>query len=238
MIRLWSTSGKAPVPAHFQKEGTMSQMDSKMIRNIAVAGHGDTGKTSFVSSMLFTSGAVKRHFHVDEGNTVTDFDEDEIKRKITISTSVCSALWKKHKINILDTPGYSDFICDAFPALASADIAVFVVGGGQGDEFNLERLWESGDALPPVRLFVINKLDKENTSFESAVAVIQSMEPRAIPIAIPIGKEQDFKGIVDLLDNRAYVFDSATGKARPTDIPGDLSDVIEEARGALIEAVA
>ncbi|HPQ40453.1 MAG TPA: elongation factor G [bacterium] len=216
----------------------MSQIDSTMIRNIAVAGHGDTGKTSFVSSLLFTAGATNRHFHVDEGNTVTDFDEDEIKRKITLSTSVCSATWKKHKLNLLDTPGYSDFICDAFPALAISDIVAFVVGSGSGDEFNLERLWESGDALPPARVFLVNKLDKENMSFEKAVSYIQSLEQNAIPIALPIGSEAEFKGLVDLLENRALQFDPGTGKAKAMEIPSDMADAVEEARMSLSEAVA
>ncbi|MBN1880151.1 elongation factor G [bacterium] len=216
----------------------MSQFESSMIRNIAVAGHGDTGKTSIVSSLLFTSGGTKRHLKVDEGNTVTDFDEDEINRRITISTSICSTQWKKHKINLLDTPGYSDFICDAYPALASVDIAAFVIGGGSGDEFNLERLWDSGGTLPKARIFLINKLDKENTSFETSLKNAQNLSPRAIPVALPIGKELEFKGIVDIMDNRALHFDSATGKLKHTDVPADMADQIEEARMALIEAIA
>ncbi|MCD4655021.1 GTP-binding protein, partial [bacterium] len=216
----------------------MSQIDSNIIRNIAVAGHGDSGKTSFVSSLLFISGATKRHLRVDDGNTITDFDEDEIKRKITISTSICSTTWKKHKINLLDTPGYTDFICDAFPALASSDIAALVTGGGCGNEFNLERIWETTDSLPAARVFLVNKLDKENASFEKTVDYLKTLSQNAIPIALPIGKEANFKGLVDLLENRAILFDSDTGKFKSTDIPADMADDVEEARMALIEAVA
>lgn len=215
----------------------MSQIDSTLIRNITIAGHGDVGKTSFVSSLLFTSGATKRHLHVDDGNTITDFDDDEIKRRITLSTSICSAKWKKHKINLLDTPGYSDFICDAFPALASSDIAVLVTGGSS-NEFNLERILEAEDSLPAARVFVVNKLDKENSSFANAVSHIQTLVQNAIPIALPIGKESGFNGIVDLLENKAYGVDAETGKMKVIDIPGDMEDDVEEGRMALIEAVA
>lgn len=216
----------------------MSQFESSMIRNIAFAGHGDVGKTSVVSSVLFTSGAIKRHLKVDEGNTVTDYDDDEINRKISINSSLCYTQVKKHKINILDTPGYSDFICDAFPALASVDSVFFVTGGGLGDEFNLERLWEAEDILPRSRCFIINKLDKENTSFETALNTVRELSSKAIPIALPIGKEADFKGIVDLVENRGLQFDPATGKSRTGDIPADMADQVEEARLELIEAVA
>jgi elongation factor G len=216
----------------------MSQYESSMIRNIAFAGHGDTGKTSVVSSLLFVSGALKRHLKVDEGNTVTDYDEDEINRKISISTSLCFTNWKKHKINVLDTPGYSDFICDAYPALASVDIAAFVTGAGAGNEFNLERLWEAEDMLPDSRIFLVNKLDKENTSFETALQTLRNLSPKANPIALPIGKELEFKGIVDVLEKRAYLFDSATGKMKSTDIPAELADQVEEANMELIEAIA
>lgn len=216
----------------------MSQFESSMIRNIAVAGHGDTGKTSVVSSLLFASGMTKRHLKVDEGNTITDFDDDEINRRITISTSVCSTQWKKHKINLLDTPGYSDFICDAFPALASVDIAAFVIGGGTGDEFNLERLWDASESLPKSRIFLINKLDKENTSFETALSTIQNLSPKALPIALPLGKELEFKGLVDVLEGRAYLFETATSKMKQTDMPADMADDVEEARMMMIEAIA
>lgn len=216
----------------------MSQYESTMIRNIAFAGHGDVGKTSVVSSILFTSGATKRHLKVDEGSTVTDYDDDEINRKISISTSICFTTWKKHKVNILDTPGYSDFICDAYPALASADSVIFVSSGGLGDEFNLERLWEAKDVLPLSRCFIINKLDKENTSFETALSTIRQLTSKAIPVALPFGKELDFKGIIDLLEKRGILCDSATGKTKTVDIPADMLDQVEEARQELIEAIA
>ncbi len=216
----------------------MSQFESSMIRNIAVAGHGDTGKTSVVSSMLFASGGTKRHLKVDEGNTITDFDDDEINRKITISTSICSTQWKKHKINLLDTPGYSDFICDTYPALASVDIVAFVTSAGTGDEFNLERLWDAGDTLPKARIFLINKLDKENTSFETALANLQKLSPKAIPVALPLGRELQFNGLVDLLENRGLLFDVTTGKPKVVEIPADMADQVEEARMTLIETIA
>ncbi len=218
----------------------MSQMTSSQIRNMAIAGHGDTGKTTFVSAVLYAAGATARLLKVDDGNTITDFDSDEIKRKISLSTALCSVEWKKHKLNILDTPGYTDFISDAFPALMSADIAVLLTNGATGTEGNLERIWESGDNLPASRIFIINKLDRENTSFQSALESMQKQLSKAIiPVALPLGKETAFKGVIDLIQQKALVFDdSEKGTFTTEDIPADMADEVEEARVVLIEAVA
>ena len=216
----------------------MNQDQSSLLRNLAIVGHGDAGKTSFVSALLFTNGTTNRLFRVDDGNTISDFDDDEVKRNISISTALCCTSWKKHKINILDTPGYSDFICDAFPALRSADVAVLLVNAGTGFEFNLERIWEAGDQIPKSRVFIINKLDRENTSFEKAISSIkENLSEKIIPIAIPIGTDASFSGIIDLLDNKALRFDE-TGKAKAAEIPAELADQVEDARMALIEAIA
>jgi len=218
----------------------MSQYDVSNIRNITFAGHGDSGKTSIVSALLFTSGDSKRHLKVDEGNTITDYDDDEIKRRISLSTGLCNASWKKHKFNILDTPGYSDFICDAFPALRSTEIAVFVTSSGEGDEFNLERLWESDSELPPSRIILVNKLDKENTSFDKSLARIQNnLSPKMIPVALPLGDQTSFSGLIDLLNNTALEYDaSGSGKSKSTKIPANMADQVEDARTVLIEAIA
>ncbi len=218
----------------------MSQFESSQIRNLAIAGHGDAGKTSLVSAILFTAGATNRLFKVDEGNTITDYDDDEIKRKISISTSICSAGWNKNKINLLDTPGYSDFICDAFPALRSVDIGAFVVNAGGGLEFNLERLWEAKSELPTSRIFLINKLDRENTSFDTTLTKIREMlTEKIIPIAIPIGTDLSFTGLVDLLKGKAYIYEkNGSGKCKIENVPATMASAVEEARTALIEAAA
>ncbi len=218
----------------------MSQYESSQIRNLAFVGHGDAGKTSVVSAILYSAGETKRLLSVDEGNTITDFDEDEIKRKISISTGICNAVWSKTKLNLLDTPGYSDFICDAFPALRSADVAVFVVNGGSGIECNLERLWESEDALPDSRVFLINKLDRENTSFDKTLDIMRNeLSQKVTPVALPLGKEAGFEGIIDLINQKALKFDpSGNGKYSEMDIPAEYADQVEEARVKLIEGVA
>ncbi|MBN1355605.1 elongation factor G [bacterium] len=218
----------------------MSQIISEHIRNIAVVGHGDAGKTSFVSAALYASGSTNRFFSVDEGNTITDFDDDEIRRKISISTGICYTAWKKIKINILDTPGYSDFICDAFPALRSVDTAVFVVNAGAGVECNLEKVWEAEKDLPASRVILVNKLDRENTSFDSSIELLQTeLSKRIVPIALPVGKEASFKGLICLITQKMYRFDeSGSGKYTIEDIPRDMADDAEMARAALIEAVA
>jgi elongation factor G len=218
----------------------MSQVKSEHIRNLAIVGHGDAGKTSFVSAALFTAGQTKRFLTVDEGNTITDFDEDEIKRKISISTGICSATWKKNKINLLDTPGYSDFICDAFPALRSVDVAVFVANAGAGVECNLERVWEAESDLPDSRVFLINKLDRENTSFEKTLEILrEGLSRNIIPIALPLGKEAGFTGLVDLISQKTLKYDNTgSGKFTTTDVPSDMTDTVEEIRTTLIEAVA
>jgi elongation factor G len=214
--------------------------ESKDLRNVGVVGHGDSGKTTLTAGLLFTSGATNRLLRVDEGNTITDFDDDEIQRKITISTAIAVAEWKKTKINILDTPGYNIFINDTRAALIAADAALVVVDGVAGVEVQTEKVWSfAGDyALP--RAIVINKLDRERADFDRALASVNEVFGRsAVPVQIPIGSERDFKGVVDLIRMKAFTYTpDGDGKGQEGEIPANLADAAGKAHDALVEMVA
>ena len=172
----------------------MKVYESKDIRNVGVVGHGDSGKTTLTAGLLFTAGATNRLLRVDEGNTITDFDEEEIQRKITISTAIAVAEWKKTKINILDTPGYNIFINDTRAALVAADAALVVVDGVAGVEVQTEKVWGFADDFKLPRAIVINKLDRERADFNRALDSVQETFGRAaVPIQIPIGAGARFQ---------------------------------------------
>jgi len=214
--------------------------ESKDIRNVGVVGHGDSGKTTLTAGLLFTSGATNRLLRVDEGNTITDFDDEEISRRITISTAIAVAEWKKAKINILDTPGYNIFINDTRAALVAADSALVLVDGVAGVEVQTEKVWGFTDDFKLPRAVIINKLDRERADFERALESVQTNFGRAaVPVQIPIGAERDFKGVVDLVRMKAYTYTpDGDGKGKESDIPANLADAAQKAHEALIEMVA
>ena len=218
----------------------MKVYESKDLRNVGVVGHGDSGKTTLTAGLLFTSGATNRLLRVDEGNTITDFDDDEVQRKITISTAIAVAEWKKTKINILDTPGYNIFINDTRAALIAADAALVLVDGVAGVEVQTEKVWRfAGDfALP--RAIVINKLDRERADFDRALGSVNEVFGRnAVPVQIPIGSERDFKGVVDLIRMKAFTYTpDGDGKGQESEIPANLADAARKAHDALVEMVA
>jgi elongation factor G len=214
--------------------------ESKDIRNVGVVGHGDSGKTTLTAGLLFTSGATNRLLRVDEGNTITDFDDDEVQRKITISTAIAVAEWKKTKINILDTPGYNIFINDTRSALIAADAALVVVDGVAGVEVQTEKVWSFAADFGLPRAIVINKLDRERADFDRALASVNEVFGRsAVPIQIPIGAERDFQGVVDLIRMKAYLYTpDGDGKGKEGDIPANLAGAAQKAHDALVEMVA
>ena len=218
----------------------MKIYESKDIRNVGVVGHGDSGKTTLTAGLLFAAGATNRLLRVDEGNTITDFDEEEIQRKITISTAMAVAEWKKAKINILDTPGYNIFINDTRAALVAADASIVVVDGVAGVEVQTEKVWEFSNQFNLPRAIVINKLDRERAGFQRTLESINEFFGRtAVPIQIPIGSERDFKGVVDLVRMKAYTYTpDGDGKGKEGEIPADLSDEAQKAHEALVEMVA
>ena len=218
----------------------MKVYESKDIRNVGVVGHGDSGKTSLTAGLLFTAGASNRLLRVDEGNTITDFDEEEIQRKITISTAIAVAEWKKSKINILDTPGYNIFINDARAALAAADAALVLVDGVGGVEVQTEKVWHFAIDYKLPRVVIVNKLDRDRADFQRALASVHETFGRsAVPIQIPIGVERDFSGVVDLVRMKAYTYAAdGDGKGKEGEIPANLADAAAKAHEALVELVA
>jgi elongation factor G len=214
--------------------------EGRDIRNVGAVGHGDSGKTSLTAALLFTTGATSRLTRVDEGNTITDYDEEEVQRKISISTALAYSEWKKTKINFLDTPGYNIFINDTRAALAAADAALVVVDAVAGVEVQTEKVWEFANEFNLPRALVINKLERERASFDRTLESIQSFFGRtAVPIQLPWGAERDFKGVIDLVRMKAYSYTlDGDGKGKETDIPADLADAAQKAHETLVEMVA
>jgi elongation factor G len=218
----------------------MKVYDAASIRNVALVGHSGSGKTQLVSALLFDAGAVNRLGRVDEGSTVTDYDDEEIARKHTLSASLAYAEWNKHKINFIDTPGMANFLSDARAALRVADAALVVVDAVAGVEVSTEKVWEVATELGVPRLIVLNRLDRERASLDRSLESLRGVFGRTvIPIQLPIGDEKNFKGIVDLVTLRAWTFATdGSGKATEGDVPADLSAAANTAREALIEMVA
>lgn len=217
------------------------QVDSPAnIRNITLTGHADTGKTTLASALLYAGDVVNRMNRVEDGNTVTDFDPQEIERGNSLGLATCFVPWRKHKINIVDTPGSGMFGVEARAGIRAADTAVMVINAGSGVEVTTERMWEYASSIEQPVFFLINKLDRENTSLEMVLDGLDSSFGRNIvPIQLPIGREADFSGVVDLVSEKAYRFTKdGDGKAEAAEIPADMADEVEEWRGKLIEAVA
>jgi elongation factor G len=216
----------------------MKAFITENIRNLAVIGHGDAGKTQFVSSLLYVAGATPRWGRVDEGTTVTDFDEDSIERKVSLNNNFAHLEYKDTKMNLIDTPGYAAFISHARPALRVADCAVVVVDGVNGIEVQTEKTWGFANEFMLPRFMVINKLDKERADFGHALdTATQTFARSIVPFTLPIGEEADFRGVVDVVHQKAYEFDE-NGKAKEIPIPEQGREVVDAARERLIEIVA
>jgi elongation factor G len=216
----------------------MKVYDAGSIRNVAVVGHGGCGKTQLVSTLLFAAGAVNRIGRVDDGSTVTDFDDEEIARKHTLSSSLAYAEWQKAKINFIDTPGFANFLSDARSALRVVEAAVVVVDAVAGVEVQTEKLWAEAAALGLPRIIVLNRLDRDRASLDRALESLRRDCGReVIPVQLPLGEEKAFIGVVDLVKMKAQTF-AADGKMTETDIPAALADAAQHAREQLIEMVA
>jgi elongation factor G len=216
----------------------MKSFATENIRNLAVIGHGDAGKTQLVSSLLHVAGTSHRWGKVDEGTTITDHEEDSIARKISLNNNFAHAEYKDTKINFIDTPGYAAFVSHARPALRVADCAMVVVDGVHGIEVQTEKTWQYANEFLLPRFMVINKLDKEHSDFGHAIETASSSFARSIvPFTLPIGTETDFKGVVDVVHQKAYEFDD-TGKAKEIPMPESGRDIFDRTRERLIEIVA
>ena len=218
----------------------MKIYEGENIRNVALVGHGDTGKTQLVSALLFTASMVNRLGKVDEGTSVTDYDEEEIQRKFSISASLAYAEWGKTKINFIDTPGYNIFMHETEAALVAADSALLLVHGVAGIEVQTEKVWGFCEKYGLPRVLVINQLDRDRSSFERTLEALRAAYGRAVvPVHLPVGEEKNFRGLVDLVRMKAYLYDpDGSGKAREAEVPADLQDAASKAHEALIEMVA
>ena len=210
------------------------------IRNIALVGHGSSGKTSLAAAFLFDTGGTSRLTKVDKGNTVTDYDPDEIERKISINATPCFCEWKDHKINVIDTPGYSNFLWDTRAALRAVDGAAVLVDAVAGIEVGTEKVWEMIEERGLPRVFVINKMDRENANFGRTLESIQQFFGRAaVPVELPIGEEKNFAGVVDIIEKKAYLFEKdESGKMSEGPVPAALVDEVERRNKELVELVA
>jgi elongation factor G len=207
------------------------------IRNVGVVGHGGVGKTSLVEALLFAAGAVTRLGRVDDGSTTTDFDPDEIRRKISINTAVAYCDWKGHRINLVDTPGYGDFIADARAGLRVVEAAIVVVDGVAGVQVQTEKVWKFATEFDLPRAIVVNRLDRERADFFRTLESLgRRLKGRIVPLQIPVGEEAGFRGFVDLGKMKAIVH--ADGKPSEVEIPAEHLAQAREYREKLVEAAA
>jgi elongation factor G len=218
----------------------MKVFDAAGIRNVALVGHSGSGKTQLASALLFDAGAVNRLGKVDDGTTVTDYDEEAIARKHTLSASLAWLEWNKAKVNLIDTPGMGNFLSEARAALRVADAAVVVVDAVAGVEVSTEKVWASADELQLPRLIALNRLDRERASLGRA---LESMRERlgrnCVPVQLPIGEERQFTGVIDLVTMKAVTFAAdESGTVTEGDVPAALADAARSARDTLIEMVA
>lgn len=218
----------------------MKNYSPDKIRNVALVGHGSAGKTSLTSAFLYDTGITTRLTNVQQGNTVTDYDPDEIDRQISINSSLCHMEWKNNKINIIDCPGYTNFLWDARASLRAADAGVVMVCGVAGVEVGTEKIWDMLKELELPRIFIINKMDRENADFSRTMESIHQFFGRqAVPVQIPIGSEKDFKGVVDLIAKKAFLFEGGgNSKFTEGDIPADMIDDVNKRIENLTEMVA
>jgi elongation factor G len=212
-------------------------VSSDKIRNVALVGHGGAGKTTLAEALLYVAGAVPRMGKVEDGTTTTDFDPEEQRRRISVSLAVAPFEWEGHKINVLDAPGYADFVGDVSAALRAADLAVFVVSAVEGVEVQTEVAWRLAEARGMPRAIFVNKLDRERASFQRTLDDLKDKFGAGVaPLELPIGEESEFRGVVDLLLDEAVVYDDS-GKGAAGPIPADMETEEHAVHDALIEGI-
>jgi elongation factor G len=219
----------------------MREFTTDRIRNVAVVGHGASGKTSLVDALAFVAGSSKRHGSVKDGTALTDYTPDEIERKYSINLALAHAEWTDAKINLLDAPGYLDFLGDAVAGIYAADGAVLVVGAPSGVEVGTELMWEHAQRRGIPRMFFVSMMDKEHADFEKAYTDIREhLTPKVIPIEIPVGEGADFHGIVNLFSRKAHMYrkGTKTGEYDEVDVPAEYGERFERYSQELIERIA
>ena len=214
----------------------MKVYTAEQIRNVALISHVGAGKTSLIDAALFDSGAATRQGKVDEGSSIADYDPDELKRRMTLHAKVLPVEWKNSKINFIDTPGYADFVGEVKAGLRVADAALVVVTAEKGVEVGTELTWQYADERKLPRMVLVNKLDRENTSFEQALESLRTQFGlKVVPLQIPIGEQAGFKGVIDLVTQKGYIFEGGN-KVQEVAIPADLQDRVSSFREQLIES--
>lgn len=213
----------------------MKEHKTEQVRNVVLLSHQSAGKTSLTESMLLASGALTRAGRVEDGNTVADFDPEAVERKISLSAAVVAVEWKGYKINVLDTPGTFDFVGEVKQAVRVADSALFLVDSVAGVEVGTELAWSYADERSLPRMVVINKMDRENASFERALGSLRErFSGQFVPMFLPIGSQTSFEGVVDVIKRKAFLGPQGT----VADVPADMAERVDEARVQLIEAAA
>ena len=214
----------------------MKVYTAEQIRNVALISHVGAGKTSLIDAALYDSGAATRQGKVDEGSSIADYDPDELKRRMTLHAKVLPVEWKNSKINFIDTPGYADFVGEVKAGLRVADAALVVVTAEKGVEVGTELTWQYADERKLPRMVLVNKLDRENTSFEQALESLRAQFGlKVVPLQIPIGEQAGFKGVIDLVSQKGYTFEGGN-KVQEVAIPADLQDRVSSFREQLIES--
>ena len=214
----------------------MKVYTAENIRNVALISHVGAGKTSLLDAALYDTGAVTRQGKVDEGSSVADHDPDELKRRMTLNAKVLPVEWKNSKINFIDTPGYADFVGEVKAGLRVADAALVVVTAEKGVEVGTELTWQYADERKLPRMVLINKLDRENTSFDQALESLRNQFGlKVVPLQLPIGEQTGFRGVVDLVSQKGYTFEGGN-KVQEVSIPAELKDKISSYREQLIES--
>jgi len=209
----------------------MKDYPADAIRNVGLFSHGGAGKTSLAEAMLFQSGAINRLGRVEEGTTTTDYDPDEVKRRISVSTALAPCEWQDHKINLLDTPGYADFVGEVVQAMRIVDGALILIDAVSGPEVGTETAWQEADKNGVARMFFLNKMERENANFETSLQQLRTRFGKGVvPLQVPIGAEQNFRGVVDLVTMKAIIDDKGT----PEEIPDDLRDTAQSQRDSRV----
>ena len=217
----------------------MAKYESKSLRNLAVVGHGGTGKTSLCESLLFVSGKSERLGRVDDSTSCMDFEPEEQKRRVSISSAANFVEWEKHKINFIDTPGDSNFAFDIKCSMSVVENAVIIVDAVGGVEFQTQKVWELADEFKLPRIIFINRMDRERSNFTTALESIKSKFKRKVtPVCLPIGAEDKFNGIVDLIGMKAYLFSDNKGIGKAVDIPAEMKDEVKSFRDSMVEDIA
>ena len=212
----------------------MKVYPSEDIRNVVLAGHGNVGKTTLGEAALFVSGAVTRMGSIEEQNTNGDYDEDEHRRKFSLNLAVLPVEWNGAKVNLIDTPGYADFVSEVICGVRAADVALIVVDAVSGPEVGTDRVWQIAEERALPRMILVNRLDRENADFNTVLDSLREKWGTAVaPLFLPIGESHDLSGVIDLLAMKAYLGESG----EPGDIPAEYQDTAEELRSALVESI-